>query len=158
MNGKGFILAETITVSAVVLGVLIIIYTQFVNVSKNYGSSFTYNNVDKLYSVDNIKQYITSDGIENLKTALQTSNYVDITNCSSDYFIELSYCDMLFNNLNVKTVLFTKENTTALKSDNLSKLSPKLVSFINYIVSDNEERYRLIVEFNDGNFATLKVD
>ena len=43
-NKKGFILAETIAVSTVVVTSLVIIYTQFISVSDSYNRSFRYNN------------------------------------------------------------------------------------------------------------------
>lgn len=48
-NKKGFILAETIAVSTVVLAALIIIYSQFVSINNSYYRSFIYNTVDNLY-------------------------------------------------------------------------------------------------------------
>lgn len=156
----GFVLAETITVSIIVIGALITIYTQFVTIINSYNISFKYNTVDGMYAVNNINKFIISDGIDGLKVQLTDHSYIDITNCSSDYFIEYLYCENLFANLDVKTVLFSKENTNDLENafniDN--PYSNNFKKFINTLKNNStEQNYRITVEFNDGTFSSLKI-
>ena len=156
-NKKGFVLAETIAVSVVIMTSLVIIYTQFMSISKSYARTFTYNSVNNLYLVNNIKNYIKSDGLNNLISALSNSNYVDITSCSTDYFTEYIYCETLMDNLNVRQVIFTKTNLDELKN-NMNGLSEKMKQFVNYINYKNTSGYRIIVEFNDETYTTLTID
>ena len=156
-NKKGFVLAETIAVSVVIMTSLVIIYTQFMSISKSYARTFAYNSVNNLYLVNNIKNYIKSDGLNNLISALSNSNYVDITSCSTDYFTEYIYCETLMDNLNVRQVIFTKTNLDELKN-NMNGLSEKMKQFVNYINYKNTSGYRIIVEFNDETYATLTID
>lgn len=161
-DNKGFILAETIAVSTIVLGALVIIYTQFISINNSYYRSFKYNTVDDLYAVNNLKTYIEADGIENLIQYITNSEYTyaDITSCSTDYFIEYMYCETLLETLNIKTAIFTKENVQwlqdYLKNNNI--FSENMYSFIKSIHSDQSNSYRLIVEFKDDTFGTLKID
>ena len=156
-NKKGFVLAETIAVSVVIMTSLVIIYTQFMSISKSYARTFAYNSVNNLYLVNNIKNYIKSDGLNNLISALSNSNYVDITSCSTDYFTEYIYCETLMDNLNVRQVIFTKTNLDELKN-NMNGLSEKMKQFVNYINYKNTSGYRIIVEFNDETYATITID
>lgn len=156
-NKKGFIFAETIIISVVVLGALIFIYTQFMNVNKSYQASFRYNTVDKLYATKNLVEYIKTDGFDNIKATL-TSEYLDITNCSTNYFVETLYCQALVKNVNAKTIIFTKEDVTNLKKQSDLPFSEEMKAYIKTIQSKKEDRYRLIVEFEDNTFATLKFD
>ena len=107
-NKKGFVLAETIAVSTVVLTSLVIIYTQFISISNSYSRSFRYNNVNNLYLVNNVKAYIATDGLEKLINSLNENNYsyIDITSCDSQYFTEYIYCESLLKQSNIKTILF----------------------------------------------------
>ena len=158
-KNKGFVLAEVIAVSAVVIAALIIIYVQFVKIINGYNISFKYNTVEDLYSINNVKNYMFTDGYDDLVTSLN-SEYIDITNCSSTYFMEYQYCEGLLRNLKIKTLLFTKEDTTDIVSS-LSTNNPYsegLKKFISNINSKNEENtYRLIAEFEDGTYSSLKM-
>ena len=159
-NKKGFVLAETIAVSTVVLTSLVIIYTQFISISNSYSRSFRYNNVNNLYLVNNVKAYIATDGLEKLINSLNENNYsyIDITSCDSQYFTEYIYCESLLKQSNIKTILFTKEDITDLKNNiTTTNFSEKMKEFIKYINNSKESNYRLIVEFNDDTYATLKI-
>lgn len=158
MNNKGFMLTETLIVATFLVTTLLFIYIQFNNITRTYDTSFKYNTVNGMYNAKNIIQYINDDGINNLKTALNQEGiyYINMTNCSNSYFSEAEYCSILMEAANVKTVLFTNENLTNLKN-NVTELDQTLLDFINYINYENIEGYRIIIEFNDDTFATLRV-
>jgi len=156
-NKKGFIFAETIVISVVVVGALIFIYTQFMTVNKSYQNSFRYNTVDKLYATKNIIEYIKTDGLENLSSSLK-GEYIDITSCSVDYFMEVNYCEDLFKNLGIKTVLFVKEDVSGLKQQKNLPFTEEMKAYIKTIQVKKENRYRIIAEFEDNTFASLKFD
>lgn len=156
---RGFVMAETIIVSIVVLTALIILYTQFISINNSYYRSFRYNTVDDLYAVNNIKEFILNQGIENITNSLDSDKYIDLTNCSTSYFKEFAYCENLLKILDVKTLLFTYEDVSGIKDTLISDnpYSEGLFSFIKTISSDKNNKYRLIVEFNNDRYATLKI-
>ena len=158
-NKKGFIFAETIAVSVVIMTSLVIIYTQFISVNNSYNRSFQYNNVNGLYITKNIRDFINNENsLNKLITALGNNTYLDITSCSNEYFIEYGYCETLFEYSGVKTVLFTNEDITNLKKDITStSYNQTLKDFIMRINNSVEDNYRLIVEFDDETYATLKI-
>ena len=156
-NKKGFILAETIAVSVVIMTSLVIVYTQFMTISKSYARTFTYNSVNNLYLVNNVKEYIKDDGISKLIEALNGINYIDITSCPTDYFIEYLYCRSLVENSNIKQIIFTKQNLETLENNLDGNFSEKMKQFIKSINYDDASNYRVIVEFNDETYATLMV-
>ena len=156
-NNKGFLLAEVITVSVVTIVALVIIYSQFVAVDNSYYKSFKYNNVDKLFLANQLKQFINGDNASELYSDIENISYADITNCDA-YFIERTYCRNLINAIDAKQVLVTKLDTSSI-SDKLKQ--NKIVSSDMYtFISNNkslENGYRLIIEFNDNTYATLKL-
>jgi len=82
---KGFVLAETLIVSMFVAGVLIFLFIQFSNLSKNYIDSYNYNSVEDLYSLKNIRDYIEND-IEAwtlIKDELKKNDFFEMTNCEN---------------------------------------------------------------------------
>ena len=158
MNNRGFMLSETLIVATFLVTTLLFLYIQFNKVTKTHDTSFKYNTVNGLYSTNNIIDYIKTDGLENLKIELlkEGIEFVDITSCHTDYFKEKDYCSVLIESLNIKTVIFTNENLTTLKSINTG-LKQTIIDFIDYIKFEETDGYRVIVEFNDDTFASLKV-
>ena len=158
MNNRGFMLAETLIVATFLVTTLLFIYIQFNNITKTYDNSFKYNTVNGLYTAKNIIKYISTDGIDSLKTKLAQDGveFVNITGCSNTYFTENDYCIVLMNSSNVKTVLFTEENLDILKNTTTS-LDQTIVDFIDYIDYEKTTGYRIIIEFNDNTFASLKI-
>lgn len=157
-NIKGFILAEVIVVSVVVISAIIILYMQFTSVNNSYYRSFKYNTIDDLYSVNNIRSFIEVDNLDNIIEQLNEKNYVDLSSCSNTYFIEYNYCKNLLSTLNVKTLIFTYEDVTNLKKElNTPTFSEGMKTFIKTISSTKNNKYRIIVEFEDDRYATLKL-
>lgn len=161
INNKGFMLVETLVVATLIISILVYLFIQFQTINKSYNASFTYNTVDAIYGVSNIRNYILNDGYEKLKTYLNSPNnnnkYIDITGCSSNYFDESEYCSILLNQLNVKTVLFTDTDLSNLKNSNLN-FNDKFKKYVNYIkFIPGEDMYRIIVEYENGTFGSLKI-
>lgn len=156
---KGFVMAETIVVSIVVLTALVIIYTQFISINNSYYRSFRYNTIDDLFAVNNVKEFIEKDSLNNIVSNMKDKNYLDLTSCSTQYFKEYNYCKTLLEYLNIKTLLFTYEDVTNLKNElkQNNLLSEGLRSFVKTISANKNNKYRLIVEFNDDRYATLKI-
>lgn len=162
MNNKGFMLAETLIVATFLVTTLLFIYIQFNNITKTYDTSFKYNNVNGLYTAKNIIKYISTDGLENLKTSLDSDNgfIIDMTDCSSEYFNETEYCSALVNSSNIKTVLFTINNSEIINVNKIKGFIPleqTMMDFIGYIDFEGTDGYRIIIEFNDNTYATLKI-
>lgn len=158
---RGFVLAETVAVSMIVIGALTFIYVQFASITKSYSISFKYDNVDKLYAVNNIKSYLSKENLSTINELVNNNGYVDITECPVDYFINSSYCDILFNKLDIKNVLIITKDINLLKNtpildNNSSKYSQQFKNYVNYIKNQNDCN-RIVVEFNDDTYANLNV-
>lgn len=157
-NKKGFLLAETIIVSSVVITALIVIYMQFIKVDNSYYKSFNYNNVNDLYLANQFKNFIFDNDKNKLFNSINTENlYLDVTSCDSTYFTEYVYCSNLINAIDAKKIIIIKNSITDLININNYDLSDNLKTFIQNIKS-NDEGYRLIIEFNDNKIASLKLN
>ncbi|MEG2311383.1 MAG: type II secretion system protein, partial [Bacilli bacterium] len=94
-NNRGFMLIETLICSTFIVGILIVLYTQFERINKSYEDSFKYNTVNNLYLVNNFKMYLLQNGGESLLNNLNSTNYfIDITACPSP-LQEVNYCNNL---------------------------------------------------------------
>ena len=154
-NNRGFMLTETLVVASLLITVLLIIYIQFKNVSRNYTNSFLYNTVGSSYNLNVLRKYIHEEDYSLLANALSDRDYIDITDCSYLYFEDPGFCRYLVNSLNIKQVLFTAEDLQKIKNSN--NLSLDFKDYINTIKYESVIGYRLVAAFNDGTFSSIKV-
>lgn len=155
---KGFVMAEMIVVSIVVVTALILIYTQFITINNAYYRSFNYNTVDDLYALNNVKEFLLNDNFDKIISQMYGKNYIDLTSCSTDYFIEYNYCETLLNTLNISSLIITFEDVTNLKEELKNNiLTEGMNTFIKTINSNKNNKYRIIAEFENNRYATLKL-
>lgn len=156
-NNKGFLLTEAFIASTFIVTVLTFLYIQFRDISRGYEQTFKYNTINALYGVNNVRNLLYEEGLTTIKTAKGSALYLDITNC--DIIVDVyneEFCELLFNNINAKTVLFTDSDITALLTSDLSIFSEELQDYIRALNYDrNTTTYRLIVEYNDNTFGSL---
>ncbi len=153
---KGFVLVETLVVSLLVLTVLIFLFLQLNTINLNYQKSFRYNTVEGLYSANNMKVYILKNGYENLvKEMNEKKSYIDITNCQNSSLNNTSQCSNLIKALQIKKILFTTDNVESLLTQN-EVFEQKFLDFMKYMKTNQENKYRLIIAFENDTYATIK--
>ncbi len=162
IDKKGFMLTELLVTSTLVCTVLIFLYTQFFSVKKSYENSFKYNTVNGLYALSNIRSFLVDSDIYILKQNLNLNSYVDLMDLENNKVVlkDDVYFQTLITKLNVKNLIFTKENLTDLINDlnNIPDRLENMKKFIRYIDYDKKGNlYRIIVEYNNNTFATLLV-
>ena len=157
-------LVETLVVSTFILSSLIFLFIQFRNVNQSYQTSFRYNTVNALYAAENLKKFYMQDNFETMtqKYRDERMKYIDLTTCPSDMIEEVTYCTKLVELLEIKTILFTDADTTYINNvlNDATDIEPSLKHFIKYIKNDEEGtllKYRIIVEMEDGTFASIKI-
>lgn len=155
-NNKGFMLVEALVMSMVVIGTLTFMYIQFQNISRSYEKSFNYNTITDLYITNEVKNYLINNNLLDTykgKVTASSTKYTIIDDITDSSF------EMLKFKGQVKTILLTDESLSELKGKKTSTLSEKFNDFINYLKVDKEEgKYRLLIEFNDDTFASLKLN
>lgn len=154
-NNKGFMLVEALVMSMVVIGTLTFMYIQFQNISRSYEKSFNYNTITDLYITNEVKNYLINNNL--------LDTYKDkVTGSSAKYIMINDITDSSFTELvkegKIKTIILTDESLSGLKGKKTNTLSEKFNDFINYLKVDKEEgKYRLLIEFSDDTFASLKI-
>lgn len=155
LNNRGFMLTEVLIVSTLLTTVLLVMYTQFKNIKRTFDQEFKYNNVNDLYSLNNVKKYIEQENYTAMAGRLENDNYVRIESCNNNYYESTEYCERLYENLEIEKLYLTKTNLFKIK-DSLD-LNKATKDFIKTIESETGQGYRLIAEFKDNRYATLKV-
>ncbi len=178
-NNKGFVLVETLLVSVFILTTLIFLFVQFRTVKQSYDRSFRYNTVTGMYAASNFSTYIKENSYGTLVDALnrecegQTDctkkYYLDLSNCPAQLLDEPTYCSRLKDTLNVDHIYFTAEDLSFLlhyldsdaylnASKNNQDINRETRNYIKTIKYDKDvNRYRLILEFKDNTYASIKV-
>lgn len=154
MNNKGFMLAETLVVTSFVAGVLIFLFIQFTNLSKNYEDNYKYNTVENLYALEDVRDFIIEKE-HNISITLDEmgdKDYIDISNCNI-FEDDKDYCAKLFELVNVEQVIVAKNS---FDKSNFDSSNRDLVAFAKKINITGKEQFRLIASFKDSTFATLR--
>ena len=154
-NDRGFMLVEILLVVTVIITSMIFLYVQISNMDDTYSEVFEYNTITGIYAMENIKNFLIDDGVDRIKEGLKENEYIDLSNCDTNYIYNPSYCTILLESVNVKTLYFTKQNIVNLYDINFNNNMEK---FIKKISHDNSNGYRIIVEYNDGTFSSMKVE
>ena len=151
---NGFMLIETLIVTTFVSGVLIFLFIQLVTLSNNYDNSYKYNRVEDLYLLRNIKDYMLKDltALNTIKSQVNDNGFVELTDCS--IFSETDYCLKLFELSNIKTIFITENN---IETPLFKNYNDGLKSFIDKINVEGENKYRILAEFNNSRYATIKI-
>lgn len=167
-DNKGFLLIETLIVTVFIVSTLIFLFVQFQRIESNYSRTFNYNTVDGLYRLANLRDYAIDNYFDEARIRLgnTTLPYLNLSTCGQVNNInpmnisEREYCDLLYSTTEVKTLILIDENTTEMVEylRNITLISEDKKDFIRYINFDDEiGRHRLVVEFKDGTFATIKI-
>ena len=151
LNCKGFMMAEVIIVSTVILGTLVGLYTIFNKMYIVYTERSYYYNVDAVYAGESIYKYLVSsdkfvsilkkDQIKQSEDKIASGNVnlikKDNNNyqCNSDFFIDTTdtnICNGLSTTYKIKNATIFPYNSTAVNKDN-SNVSGFDVRFKDYL-------------------------
>ena len=158
-NSKAFALVETLIVSTIIATILMYVFIQFNKVESKYDESFAYNDVDNLYKLDSIKEYINSldsTTITNITTKIDSDDII-IMDKNDDTYTSIEYLDNqvdLLTNLDIKTLILTKADINNVDTSSLSATLKNMIKKID----NKSDNYRIIAEFNNGECATITVN
>lgn len=175
LNCKGFMMAEVIIVSTVILGTLVGLYTIFNKMYIVYTERSYYYNVDAVYAGESIYKYLVSsdkfvsilknDQIKQSedKNASGNVNLIKKDNngyqCSSEYFNDTdNICNGLSTTYKIKNATIFPYNENALKptNSNNSSFDVRFKDYLDYLSTslnfEDEFNYIIIVELEDGDY------
>ena len=166
MNKKGFMLLETLIVSTILVGVLIFLYIQLINMKGSYEVSFKENTISGLYIAKEIAEYIyINDSIYNsLKNRLDNSEYGYVEITSFDViFKDLFGNKKLSPGMKIQTIIFTDDNEKLdlFKNSLIQKLNisnnKDFKKFILKLYTSRTNYNRLFIEFQDKTYCSILV-
>jgi hypothetical protein len=164
LNNRGYILAETLIVTAFVASVLIYLYIQLTNLSNNYERVQKYNTVPGLYALETIANLIKSDDGDQIRAGINTIHVLDLYEYVDNYSNPnwgTSLCLTLIEEKNIEKIYITPNYFDSYGLNIINELhtlaeDPKFDEFIDTIHPSGIEDYRLIAKFSDDTYATLR--
>ena len=172
-NRKGFMLAEILIVTLVVMIAFMVVFINYYPLVGEYKQRIVYNDMSSKYALFNMKKLYSdvSNGSKyNIREEFKDSNvkYINLLNkdnsgnvsCNAVYVVseELEYCNQLVKQMKIEELIVSQYNITDLKKEKIDALEdyidylPKYQSYTN----DNKV-YRLIIKTNKG-YSTTKLD
>ena len=187
LNNRGFALVETLIVSAFVMGIFSLLYNNFYPLIGEYEKRETYDTIDSVYKTDLWKRFLTK--YKTNLTGVDLKGNADFQRIFLGETGKTSFCNMipntlgrekcnlLWNNLNVNSIILCSYTTTWLK-DNIKANNTEglqgMKEYVDYLskFETNSQQYRgrIIVEYKETidisseksydifKYATLGVD
>ena len=117
-NEKGFLLAEALIVSTFVLTILIVLFIQFSNLTNNYKNSYNHNNVESIYDLSSVANYLTTNQYDLSEYLTVDKPYVLVyknNSCNLDVNLADTFCDTFMKEMGAKTVIYTSSDVKAIQ-------------------------------------------
>ena len=144
-NNKGFMLVETIIVTVVVATIMTSLYIVFNRVYTAYDKKGKYTDVDAVYALKMMEDYMIDETTFNEKLKnTNTNSFVEIT-CTTE-----TYCESVFDEYNVNKMYIVKNEENALNHLIEEKINETFKEYLEYLINIGvfEETYShlLVVE------------
>lgn len=153
MNKKGFVFIETIVVIAILSSLLIIIYGSFNIILNNEKKRLTYDQTSYLYRVKLFKDFLQKNNVNDALNEIDSDNIMELK-CQNNIFISndndnTNLCNKYIETLNINKIYLSNRKLANNFNDS------KVLDYMSKKNSDN--KYLLIIKFNDGNIASLNL-
>lgn len=172
-NNKGFMLAEAVITSTIVLTTLIGLYATFSRLYNLYNIRTTYFDIDGVYAIKGmIDNLIDNNKMNSTLQQLNNNDYSQLiskTSCSVNSSVNTNYCNSLkelYNIENMYTIKYNKNAVTSLKNQNINQTFKDYLDYIsnyysfvdsnandstdNKINADDGYKYLFVVEYKNG--------
>lgn len=138
-NNKGFMLAEVVITSTIVLTALITFYTTFNKLYKRYEIHSTYYDIDGVYAIKQIANILLEEGkINEIITDmnLQNKEYINVE-CSNLNERPQSSCNSIKELYNIENIYFVKNRYQSIKKLENDVDKNTFKDYLEYIIKTN---------------------
>lgn len=157
-NNKGFMLAEVVITSTIVMTAMISLYFTFNKLYARYNTLTTYKNIDGMYAIENIIDDLIED--QNINIILATKNGKIIANGNCQ--VSTNYCNETQEAYNIENMYMVKMNNTQI--DNLKTgANATLQDYLDYTkkyYKFDGNHYLIILEYKNGdefNYSSMEL-
>ena len=150
LNRKGFMMAEVVVVSAVVLITLTTLYISYNNIYSSYKTRLTYNDVTTLYRLAYYRKCFIDENNSLSENTINVYNSIDnhYYLCTDDKCKENIY--IVYNKKNKEL------NSNSLNSFSINQTYKDYVDYLSDSVDLSEYDYVMLMEYCDKNNENCK--
>lgn len=163
LNKKGFMLAEVIVVSVILIGTVVGLYAGFNKMYANYRERNAFDDVETLYCAKVIKDFLIDQ--EKINDLIKKINNTSISNDITDNAslslntYEIALYNAIKKDYNVNKIYFSIYDLT---DKNINGASQNFTNYVNYLKKDStlattSYSHRIIVETKDNKYATIGI-
>lgn len=148
-NSKGFMLAEVVITSTIVMTAMIGLYATFTKIYNIYNIRTTYCNIDGVYASKKIADYLITTDTNNINTLLSNANdgYSELDTDSDETFKGLKNA---YNIQNAYVVKFTSSSIDNLKKSTTLSIKETFKDYLEYL-----NNYYKLPLTDDGSFLVI---
>lgn len=136
LNKKGFMMAEVIVVSAVIMTTLVALYTSYNKIFLIYEKRVKYYDVTTLYELAFIRDndmYISSDGTIDMNTN-------GLVSIADRYLKDIENIDNIENKVYNRTIFYVdKSNINKINTSSINKTYQEYLEYINDSINKNKK-------------------
>ncbi len=176
-NNKGFMLAEVIFVSVVVMTTMLALYKSYTRIYKLYNERSNYYDIDGIYIIKTMTDSLIKNGqINNLLSNNEKIKYlIKSSECNLNNNENNTICTELLSLYNIQNMLIVNKNNIVAENDSnediylenpdLNKTFENYLKFINNKLESNKENtdninYLIIIEYENNEklyYSSLKL-
>ena len=159
-NNKGFMLAEVVVTSTLLLTIMVSLFFTFNKIYVRYNNLAAYKNIDGMFALDNIMEHILNeegeDNINNVFKKIEGQEYAFIIKdgeCQN--IINSDYCENIMNGYTVNNLIIVKQQKASIDSfNNNNTLNNTFKEYLDYIkkyyayTDYTKDSYLLLIEYN----------
>ena len=164
-NKKGFMLAEVVIVSAILITTLVALYAGFAKVFKAYDERANYYHTNSLYALRNVQDFFVDNmtlnslikNINDTNSVLYFKNgdSIDTNTTLSDY--EKQYVKKEMDEYNLEYIILTLDEKTYIEKVNQDTVTKDFASYLLGELDFSEEyEYIFLSKTKDGKCAHLR--
>ena len=158
-NNKGFMLAEVIITSTIVLSAMVGLYLTFNKLYIKYNTISTYKNIDGTYAIENIVDNLIAD--QNLNNILANKSGRVIVN--GECQIIETYCENIKLAYNIENMYIFKMNEESVNELKEQVKNPTFKEYLDYTkkyYKYDENHYLIVLEYkneNEFNYSSMEL-
>lgn len=169
LNNKGFMMAEVIIVSAIMITTMVGLYAGFNRVYSTYNERNTFYSSDGIYALKTFEDFYIDEQIMNkIGTNLNSNNYIDLTNCDNTTYYQTSYqktlCNQIKDQYKINKIIATTYNASKVQAsindiDTKDEYNETFKDYLEYYYNNEEFEtdyfsYLFFIELTTSNDET----
>lgn len=136
-NNKGFMLAEVVVTSTLLLTIMVSLFFTFNKIYVRYERLTTYKNIDGFYAIDDFLEYTfnttNNDNINKILDKKGTNEYIYIIKNKICQIANTTYCNKLKNTYNITNLLLINEVKDDIDDLNKTTYNKTFIEYFDYL-------------------------